>query len=419
MNERPLFDAPSCRRSNVSLNTNSWHNLMLLLLLQVTMITDSTTAFLPHIFLPSMQRRTMILHDTLNTTTITTTTSTLQRLGWQPFFANQLDDTETRIPVRVIAVPTKGMVCVMGNDGIEWTIQPPIIASSPVVVGDWLLIHPHQPNYKSTRLKRSTILQRRAPGSGRDIQYMAANLDTIFIVSSCNQDFNVARLERYVAMAIQADITPVIVLTKADLAVDDEAVSSYKPNAMAMLEHTMEVVMLDARDKDEVTTKLAKWCQPGQTVAMLGSSGVGKSTLVNALCGSVVADTGGIRVDDGKGRHTTSHRQLFVPQNVCAIVDTPGMRELQLLDAASGVATVFADLVELSAKCRFRDCQHVSEPGCAIQLAINTGELESNRVARWRKLSLEVQGNSEQMTNRKVKSKSKPNRKIPRDKLDQ
>jgi ribosome biogenesis GTPase len=244
-------------------------------------------------------------------------------------------------------------------------------------------------------------VKRRAPGTDRQVQLIAANIDTAFIVSSCNQDFNVARLERYIALALEAKITPVIVLTKADLT---SAPQTYLDAARAISPLAF-VVTLDARGP-EPTAKLADWCKPGKTVAFLGSSGVGKSTLTNALADTHSIQTQAIREGDAKGRHTTTRRQLHIVPNDCLVLDTPGMRELQLTDAASGIEGLFGDFHALASKCRFGDCQHVAEPGCAILKAIDDGDIDEARLARWRKLLAEDAFNSATLSERKSKDKT-------------
>ncbi len=196
-------------------------------------------------------------------------------------------------------------------------------------------------------------------------------------------------------------MAPVIVLTKTDLS---ETPDQYVDAAVA-ISGRVPVVVLDARG-EEPKQKLAQWCRPGQTVAFLGSSGVGKSTLTNALSGTQSIETRAIREDDAKGRHTTRSRQLHILPDGCAVLDTPGMRELQLTDTETGVADVFADLHELATQCRFNDCQHETEPGCAVLAALKTGDIDTARLARWRKLVAEDKHNSASLAQRKSKDKT-------------
>lgn len=297
-------------------------------------------------------------------------------------------------PVRVTAIHRNGLH-VLGDD-IDTTLPP----EAEAIVGDWLLYDPVHPG-RSQILERKSLFKRRAPGTDRDVQLIAANVDTAFIVSSCNEDFNVPRLERYIAMTFEAGATPVIVLTKPDLCEDPQKFI----DQAASVSDLVSVVALDAR-REEPGEKLREWCRPGQTLAFLGSSGVGKSTLTNALSGSDSIKTQGIREDDAKGRHTTRHRQLHIMPEGYTIVDTPGMRELQLTDAASGVEQVFSDLNELAGQCRFRNCRHETEPGCAILIALETCAVDPLRLARWQKLVAEDQFNSLSLAERKSKDKA-------------
>lgn len=320
----------------------------------------------------------------------------LKSLGWQAFFAQQIsiDELNDTPPVRVTEVHRSGLR-VLG-DGIDMMVPP----RADATVGDWLLLDHDLPS-SSQLLERKSLIKRRAAGHDRSVQLIAANIDTAFIVTSCNLDFNVARLERYVALAFDAGVTPVILLTKADLC--DDA-SAYVADAEA-ISADVAVLTLNAKSNEPVA-KLAPWCKPGQTIAFLGSSGVGKSTLTNALSVSEVAATQAIREDDAKGRHTTSHRQLHILPNNCAVLDTPGVRELQLTDAEEGVAEVFSDLDELSTQCRFNDCKHISEPGCAVLAALERGEIDEARLARWRKLVAEDQHNTASLAQRRSKDKA-------------
>jgi ribosome biogenesis GTPase len=322
--------------------------------------------------------------------------STLENLGWHPFFAQQIsvEEMDETPPARVTEVHRSGLHIL--GDGIDMTIPPGIDAT----VGDWLLLDRTRPG-SSRVLERKSLVKRRAAGSDRQVQLIAANIDTAFIVTSCNQDFNLARLERYIALAFDAEVAPVIILTKGDLSNTPE---QYVDTARAISDK-VPVVVLDARG-DEPKSKLAEWCRPGQTVAFLGSSGVGKSTLVNALSGTRSIETQAIREDDAKGRHTTTHRQLYILPDGCAVLDTPGMRELQLTDAETGVADVFADLHELSTLCRFNDCRHETEPGCAVLEALNNETIDAARLERWKKLVAEEQFNTASLAQRKSKDKA-------------
>jgi ribosome biogenesis GTPase len=320
----------------------------------------------------------------------------LERLGWGPVFARQIDaDALTATPpARVVAVHRSGLQ--VSGDGVDATIPPGPAAT----VGDWLLFDRARPR-SSRVLERKSLIKRRAPGTGREAQLIAANIDTVFIVTSCNEDFNVARLERYLALAFEAGIEPVILLTKADLA-DDPA--HYVARAQTVSDRA-PVAALDARGA-EPARALADWCKPGRTVAFLGSSGVGKSTLTNALLGAEAIATQGVREDDAKGRHTTTRRELHATPGGCLVLDTPGMRELQLLDAAAGIADVFEDIETLAARCRFTDCRHQTEPGCAINAAMAEGALDPARLARWRKLQAEDAFNSSSLAERRERDRA-------------
>lgn len=319
----------------------------------------------------------------------------IETLGWGPFFTQQIDVealSETP-PVRVVAVHRSGLH-VIGND-IDRIVPP----RPDATVGDWLLLDREQPR-SSRVLSRKSIIKRRAPGTDRKVQLIAANIDTAFVVTSCNEDFNIARLERYAALAFEAEVEPVILLTKSDLVTDPQPYI----DAARSISDRIAVVALDARG-NEPSAALTEWCKPGRTVAFLGSSGVGKSTLTNALAGTEDIETQAIREDDAKGRHTTTRRELHVIRGCCVVLDTPGMRELQLTDAVSGIADLFEDIAALSAQCRFSDCRHQTEPGCAVQEAIEDGRLDPSRLSRWRKLQAEDAFNSASLAERRTKDR--------------
>ena len=213
---------------------------------------------------------------------------------------------------------------------------------SSATVGDWLLIDPETSRPRRL-LRRTSLFKRRAAGTSRKLQLIAANIDTLLIVSSCNQDFNAARLERYLALAREAEVTPVIVLTKPDLA---DAPEDFVGVAARLFPGVL-VEVVDARKADSVA-RLAPWCARGRTVALVGSSGVGKSTLINTLTGSDRIATQGVREDDDKGRHTTSGRSMHQLPFGGWLVDTPGIRELQITDVKAGIDEVFDDIVALA-----------------------------------------------------------------------
>lgn len=320
----------------------------------------------------------------------------LQALGWQPFFSQQIsaDEMAAAPPVRIVAVHRNALHAVGDNFA---TALPP---RQDVTVGDWLMLNSARPQ-SSRILARSSLIRRRAAGTGRQEQLIAANIDTAFIVTSCNQDFNIARLERYLALALEARITPVIVLTKTDLAEDPHGYA----DAARAISDAAEVVALDARGPAPKTA-LAPWCKPGRTVAFLGSSGVGKSTLTNALLGSQSIETQSIREDDAKGRHTTTRRELHSAPDGCLILDTPGMRELQLTDAADGINSLFAGISELASRCRFNDCRHETEPGCAVLQAVEQEVIDRSQLERWRKLMAEDAFNSASLAERRSRDKA-------------
>ena len=321
----------------------------------------------------------------------------LQSLGWRPFFQSQVTDFDVR-PARVLNVH-RGRIDVVSESGQETIELSARSAAMEITVGDWVLLDAEAPTV-SERLDRLGWFQRRAAGTAGSIQLIAANVDTLFIVTSANRDFNVARLERYLAIAHDAGAFPVIVVTKADT-VDsaDEFVTAASGLSPGLL-----VEALDARSADQVEV-LRPWCEEGQTIALLGSSGVGKSTLTNTLTGEHI-ETQAVREDDQRGRHTTTSRSMHrLPQGGW-LIDTPGMRELQLVDVGAALDDVFSEVAALTGKCRFTDCEHESEPGCAVQAAISDGTLDPERLRRYRKLQSEERRNSESMAERRSRDKS-------------
>jgi ribosome biogenesis GTPase / thiamine phosphate phosphatase len=256
-------------------------------------------------------------------------------------------------------------------------------------VGDWVAVEPG-PDDGAHRLiqrvlTRRTAVIRRAPGDRKmPSQVLAANVDVVFVVTSTNQEFNVRRLERYVTVAWESGATPIVLLSKADLA-DDLDGYRIAAEAAAPAVDVIPVSAITGQGVEDVRRHLGF----GRTVVFTGSSGVGKSSIVNALAGEPLLDTGGIRLDDARGRHTTTRRQL-VRLADGLLIDTPGLRELGVLDG-EGLATAFDDVEQLASTCRFSDCGHQSEPGCSVRRAIADGTLDRARFEAYGKLQREAQ----------------------------
>ncbi len=322
---------------------------------------------------------------------------TLQSLGWRNCFQAQLDPDSDWLPARVLCVQ-RGRIHVAHEDGRDDVELTGRSAALGIAIGDWVLIDRQGPTVKA-RLERFGLFKRKAAGVTGQVQRIAANVDNLFIVTSANREFNIARLERYLAIAHDAGAFPIIVITKADTV---ESAEEYV-RAAGRLAPGIVVEALDARDTGQVEV-LRPWCGTGQTVALLGSSGVGKSMLINTLAGAR-QETRAVREDDQRGRHTTTSRTMHrLPQGGW-LIDTPGMRELQLVDVEEALDDVFSDIARLAARCRFADCSHESEPGCAVLAAIDNGKLDGDRLRRYRKLRSEDRRNTETVAERRSRDK--------------
>ena len=311
-------------------------------------------------------------------------------LGWSAFFDDQLEPAEAALARMRIATVHRARMTAESVSGPVRLNLPIHVNTADHAVGDWVLVEPDT-QMLVRRLTRRTLLQRRTEG-GRVPQLIASNVDTLFIVTSCNDDLNVARLERYLALANDAGTTPVIVLAKADQVAD---AGPYR-DQVAGLQRGLDVVALNARSPDAALA-LAPWCGAGQTVALVGSSGVGKSSLLNTLAAKAPEEaqlTGPIREADAKGRHTTTSRSLHPIVGGGWAIDTPGIRTLHVSDISAGLDLLFAEITELAPRCRFANCTHSHEPGCAVQAAVTAGTLDRVRVDRWRKLREENRSNT-------------------------
>ena len=313
---------------------------------------------------------------------------TLDQLGWRSAYFQQLTlrDLEVAFPARVCSVHRSGLIVLCERGELSVTL--PGTSSSgdgpTATVGDWALIEHDAPRVLRV-LERQTVIERLAAGTEQRVQPISANLDALFVVTSCNDDFNLSRLERYLAVAFDARVEPVIVLTRADLCTDvdryvDEARTVASSVAIVAVNAT-QLATLDA---------LGGWLLSGHTVAFVGSSGVGKSTLVNTLIGQDAQATSGIREDDSRGRHTTTARQMFALPGGAWVIDTPGMRELRIGAIDAGVSEVFDDIELLARQCRFRDCGHEGDEGCAIDAAVADGRLDARRLSSFLKLQREA-----------------------------
>jgi ribosome biogenesis GTPase / thiamine phosphate phosphatase len=318
----------------------------------------------------------------------------LEHLGWSPALADAFQPSADsgHEPGRV-AVEHRGALVLHTSSGEVWADVPgrlrhraASVADLPAV-GDWVAFSRQAQGERATVesvLPRRTAFLRKVAGFESVEQVVAANVDIVFAVSSLEGDLNPRRLERYLTLAWESGAEPVVVLTKADLCKSVEAALTLLGDVtLGVPVHAVSAVTGQGIDA------LAAHLTGGRTATLVGSSGVGKSTLVNRLCGSERLATGELRAD-GRGRHTTTHRELVVLDAGGCLIDTPGMRELTLWDAEDGLGQAFEDVEELAGTCRFSDCAHRTEPGCAVRAAIAAGTLDAGRLESFRHLQREL-----------------------------
>ena len=311
--------------------------------------------------------------------------------GWNEDYARALaavcaGHCKPLAPGRVLA-SSRGENRVVCADGErETTLSGALLESAAVArpaTGDWVALEPDTGRIRAV-LPRRTCVQRKTPGRATEAQVIAANVDVLFIVMGLDGDYNPRRLERYLLLAEESGAEPAVVLNKSDLCGDLAA----RLDELAGLTGAPAVVMSAVEEGS--AEQLHRYMKRGQTAALAGMSGAGKSTIVNALLGTARQATRGVRAGDSRGRHTTTARELFLLLEGWLLMDTPGMRELEVWSEAAPLEAVFTDIAELAPACRFRNCRHQGEPGCAVLQAIEAGLLDEDRVANYRKLSSEL-----------------------------
>lgn len=333
-------------------------------------------------------------------------------IGFDEWFLDKLSPgvLEQFDIARVVAVHKDSYTISNGEVDVPAELVGKIIfsASSPVdypAVGDWVLANFYDGNTFAIIheiLPRKSLLRRKTPGRKVDIQVIAANIDVAFIVQSLNENYNLRRLERYLVMVNEAEIQPIILLSKSDLLTIDKITEKIEETIKIM--PRLQLIPF-SNETESGLERLREIMEPGLTYCLLGSSGVGKTTLINKLIGESLFKTKSVSRKESKGRHSTTHRQLIKLNSGAMIVDTPGMRELGNFSVDTGLDETFSEIKSLSEKCRFNDCTHVNEKGCAVLNAIENGQLSADRYQNYMKMNKESAYNEMSYLEKRMKDK--------------
>ena len=318
----------------------------------------------------------------------------LEYLGWNDFFASNFERLRQEgLTVARVAIEHRNSYILHSEFGelsgeVAGKFRHQSTPAEFPGVGDWVVISLRESEKSATIhsvLPRKSKFSRQSVGGITTEQIVAANVDTVFLVSGLDGDFNPRRIERYLVLAWESGANPVILLNKADLCKNIEDCLNQVENIAL----GVPIITISAANSQGLSA-LKTYLQPGQTVALLGSSGVGKSTITNQLKGEAIQAVKAVRQGDDRGRHTTTHRELILLANGSLIIDTPGMREIQIWASEDSLQSTFEDIETLAEECRFRDCQHEQEPGCAVQQALQDGKLDSSRFLSYQKLQKEL-----------------------------
>lgn len=332
------------------------------------------------------------------------------KIGWNDFFEDQLNESDKDLmPGRVIICNKNNYLISTGESEVTGEVSGKFHFNAESkndfpAVGDWVLLRNFE-EYDNAIiervLERQSKLSRNSAGFKLEEQILASNIDSVFLITSLNQDINLRRLERYISLIIDNKLTPVIILSKSDLCEDTED----KLNEVKTISGQNEIHIVSALT-DTGMDGLKKFFNGNKTVAVIGSSGVGKSTIINNLNGESVMDVSDISLYKDKGRHTTTHRELVFLKDGGAIIDTPGMRELQLWEGSEGLTEAFPDIEKYIGLCKYSNCEHDTEEGCAIKEAMERDEFDENRFKSYKKLEREIT-RFENKTNKKALMKEK------------